>query len=140
MNTKTELDPGWAWDADFPLAQGMKVGEFLFLSGQVAFDSDGNVVGENDLRAQTRRVFDNIKSILEQGGASFTDVVRLTTYFTVDITDHAAVKDYFDVRLEYFGDHRPCSTGVQVSGLVDPKLLLEVEAIAMLPVQSGESS
>ena len=133
MAAMTELDPGWDWDADFPLSQGMKLGNFVFLSGQIAFDSDGNVIGEIDLGAQTRCVFENIKGILQQGGATLTDVVKLTTYFTVDITDHAAVQDYFDVRREFFGDHRPCSTGVQVSALVDSKLLLEVEAIAHLP-------
>ena len=133
MSKMTEIDPGWAWDADFPLAQGLKIGNFVFLSGQVAFDSDGNVVGEGSLGEQSRQVFENIKGILAAGGATFEDVVKLTTFFTVDITDHAQVTDYFEVRKEYFGDHKPCSTGVQVSALVDARLMLEVEAVALLP-------
>ena len=132
MSKMTEIDPGWAWDADFPLAQGLKIGNCVYLSGQVAFDSDGNVVGEGSLREQSRQVFENIKGILAAGGATFEDVVKLTTFFTVDITDHAQVMDYFEVRKEYFGDHKPCSTGVQVSALVDARLLLEVEAVALL--------
>ncbi len=132
MNKMTEIDPGWAWDADFPLSQGLRIGNFVFLSGQVPFDKDGNVVGEGDLRKQTRQVFENIKGILEEAGASFQDVVKLTTFFTIDITDHDKVSDYFEVRKEYFGDHRPCSTGVQITALVDSRLMLEVEAVALL--------
>ena len=105
MNEMTEIDPGWKWDADFPLSQGIRISNFVFLSGQVPFDRDGNVVGIGDLRKQTRQVFENIKVILEKAGATFQDVVKLTTFFTVDITDHDKVSDYFEVRKEYFGDH-----------------------------------
>ena len=128
----TEIDPGWKWDADFPLAQGLRIGNFVFLSGQVSFDTDGNVVGVGNLREQTRQVFENIKGILAEAGASFQDVVKMTTFFTVDITDHDKVSDYFEVRKEYFGDHKPCSTGVQVTALVDARLMLEVEVVALL--------
>ncbi|MFT5349804.1 MAG: 2-iminobutanoate/2-iminopropanoate deaminase [Planctomycetota bacterium] len=132
MSNMTEIDPGWTWDADFPLSQGLRIGNFVFLSGQVAFDSEGNVVGEGNLREQTRQVFENIKGILTAGGATFQDVVKMTTFFTVDITDHAKVTDFFDVRKEYFGNHKPCSTGVQVTALVDARLMLEVEVVALL--------
>ena len=132
MNEMTEIDPGWKWDADFPLSQGIRISNFVFLSGQVPFDRDGNVVGIGDLRKQTRQVFENIKVILEKAGATFQDVVKLTTFFTVDITDHDKVSDYFEVRKEYFGDHKPCSTGVQIVALVDSRLMLEVEVIALI--------
>lgn len=132
MSKMTEIDPGWKWDADFPLAQGLRIGNFVFLSGQVSFDTDGNVVGVGNLREQTRQVFENIKGILAEAGASFQDVVKMTTFFTVDITDHDKVSDYFEVRKEYFGDHKPCSTGVQVTALVDARLMLEVEVVALL--------
>ena len=133
MNTMQYIDPGWNWDEDFPLSQGIRIGNLVFLSGQVPFDADGNVVGVGDLRAQTRQVFENIKGILQEAGAGFEDVVKMTTYFTVDITEHDKVSDYFMVRTEYFGDHKPCSTGVQVTALVDPELMLEVEVVALLP-------
>ena len=132
MSKMTEIDPGWKWDADFPLAQGLRIGNFVFLSGQVSFDTDGNVVGVGNLREQTRQVFENIKGILAEAGASFQDVVKMTTFFTVDITDHDKASDYFEVRKEYFGDHKPCSTGVQVTALVDARLMLEVEVVALL--------
>ena len=130
MPKKVTIDPGWKWDRDFPLSQGLRVGDFLFLSGQIAVDADGNVVGKGDLRAQTRQAFENIKTILDQAGATFDDVVKLTTFFTADIGNY---KDYFDVRRQYFGTHKPASTGVQVVALAFPGLLLEIEAIAILP-------
>lgn len=133
MNKMQYIDPGWRWDENFPLSQGIRTGNLVFLSGQVPFDSDGNVVGVGDLRLQTRQVFENIKGILQEAGAGFQDVVKMTTFFTVDITDHDKVADYFEVRKEYFGGHKPCSTGVQVSALVDPDLMLEVEVVALLP-------
>lgn len=129
------IDPGWNWDTDFPLSQGLRIGDMVILSGQVALDREGNVVGKDDLKAQSRQVFENIKAILDKAGANFQDVVKLTTFFTIDITDFEAVKGYFEVRREFFGDHKPASTGVQISALVYPDLLLEVEAMAYLPVE-----
>jgi enamine deaminase RidA (YjgF/YER057c/UK114 family) len=135
MSPAQFIDPGWRWDADFPLSQGIRIGDVVVLSGQVAVDGDGNIVGRNDLKAQTRQVFRNIETILTSAGASFSNVVKLTTFFTVDITNPKLVADYFDVRLQFFGDHRPASTGVQVVALAFPDLLLEVEAIAYLPLR-----
>jgi len=129
------LDPGWAWDEDFPLSQGLRIGDVVVLSGQVAIDENGAIVGKDDIGAQTRQVFWNIEQILRSGSASLSDVVKLTTFFTVDITDKGAVGAYFDARREFFGTHKPASTGVQVAALVFPDLLLEVEAIAWAPVE-----
>ncbi len=130
MEGKQEIDPGWKWDDNFPLAQGLKIGNFLFLSGQVAVDSEGQVIGKEDLRAQTRQVFENMKTILEQAGATFDNIVKMTTYFTTDVRKY---EDYFAVRREYFKDSKPASTGVQVTALAFEGLMLEVEAIAYLP-------
>lgn len=131
MPREVIIDPGWKWDEKFPLAQGLKLGNLMFLSGQVALDSDGRVIGKGDLRAQTRQVFENIKLILEKGGGTLRDVVKMTTYFTCKLSPKQT-QEYFDVRREYFKDHRPASTGVQVSSLVNKDLLLEVEVIAIL--------
>jgi enamine deaminase RidA (YjgF/YER057c/UK114 family) len=124
------IDPNWKWDDNFPLAQGLKVGNLVFLSGQVALDSDGNVIGKGDLRAQTRQVFENIAMILARAGCTLRDVVQMRTYFTCPL-DMQMSQEYFDVRREFFKDHRPASTGVQVAALVDKDLLLEVEVMAI---------
>jgi 2-iminobutanoate/2-iminopropanoate deaminase len=131
MPREVVIDPGWGWDKDFPLAQGLRLGNLMFLSGQVALDPDGRVIGKGNLRAQTRQVFENIKLILEKGGGSLRDVVKMTTYFTCKLSPKQT-REYFDVRREFFKDHRPASTGVQVSALVDKDLLLEVEVMAII--------
>jgi enamine deaminase RidA (YjgF/YER057c/UK114 family) len=131
MPREVVIDPGWKWDKDFPLAQGLKLGNLMFLSGQVALDSDGRVIGKGDLRVQTRQVFENIKLILGKAGGSLQDVVKMTTYFTCKLSPKRT-QEYFEVRRAYFKDHRPASTGVQVSALVHKDLLLEVEVIAII--------
>ncbi len=131
MPREVVIDPGWKWDEKFPLAQGLKLGNLMFLSGQVALNSEGRVIGKGDLRAQSRQVFKNIKLILEKAGGSLQDVVKMTTFFTCKLSPKRT-QEYFEVRREYFKEHRPASTGVQVVSLVNKDLLLEVEAIAIV--------
>jgi 2-iminobutanoate/2-iminopropanoate deaminase len=107
----------------------VRAGELLFVSGCVALDGDGNLVGEGDVVAQARQVFTNIGLCLVAAGASFADVVKVTTFLT-DIRDRTAVNT---VRQEVFGDARPASTLVEVSALVLPEFLIEVEAVAVVP-------
>jgi 2-iminobutanoate/2-iminopropanoate deaminase len=131
MANHQEFEVGWQWDDDMPLAQVVRVGDLLFLSGQVAVDSRGGIIGENDLEAQSRQIFENMKAVLAAAGAELTDIVRLTTYFSIDLTEEVT-RTYWKVRKEYFGDHRPASTGMQVKALIYPALMLEVDAIAAL--------
>src|SRR5439155_3343512 len=114
MPSKVTYDPGWQWDDIFPLSQAVKVGNFLYLSGQVAMEPDGRIVGKNDLRAQSRQIFENMKTVLTKAGATFSDIIKLNTFFTADIVDF---EDYFAVRREYFKGWKPASTGVQVQAL-----------------------
>ncbi len=107
----------------------VRAGNLLFISGCVSIDAEGHVVGEGDVVAQARQVFANIGLCLAAAGASFADVVKVTHYLT-DIDDRGRINP---VREEFFGDARPSSTLVEVSRLVLPELLLEVEAIAVLP-------
>src|SRR5215831_17006904 len=100
-----------------------------FISGQVALDAQGNLVGAGDLRAQTVQVFENLKAALGAVGASFDDVVKVT-YFLVDIGQMQAVRD---VRNGYLNPAAlPASTAVQVGGLVRKEFLVEIEAVAAL--------
>lgn len=131
MPTVERVPFGFSWDRDMPLSQIVRAGDTLYLAGQVALDEAGNVVGENDLEAQTRQVFLNMQRVLAAAGAQLSDVVRLTTYFATHLSLDATHR-YWAVRKEFFGDHRPASTGLQVSGLLYPSLLLEVDAIAVV--------
>ncbi|MEX2150858.1 MAG: RidA family protein [Steroidobacteraceae bacterium] len=119
------------WDREMPLSQIVRAGDTLYLAGQVSLDDAGNVVGENDLEAQARQVFRNMQRVLASAGAQLSDIVRLTSYFTMDLSLDAS-RRYWAVRTEFFGDHRPASTGLQVAGLLYPSLLLEVDAIAVV--------
>ena len=121
------IDPGWTWDDRLPLAQGRQIGNTIYVSGQIAYDSNGNLVGEGDMKMQTRQVFDNIKSVLERAGSGLKDIVKINTY----ITDGSKFMDMLAVRSEIFGNDPPASTAVVVQALAFPALLIEVEAIAI---------
>ena len=104
-------------------------GRTLYISGQLALDKDGNLVGPGDFRAQVKQVFENLKARLEEGGASFKDVVKLNYYLT-DASDIQALRD---LRNNYINtENPPASTLVIVKQLVREEYLLEVEAIAVV--------
>ena len=124
---RRNVDPGWAWDDRLPLSQAKQIGNTIYVSGQIAYDSDGKLVGEGDMKVQTRQVFDNIRDVLESAGSSLKDIVKITTY----ITDGSKFMDMLAVRSEIFGNDPPASTAVVVAGLAFPALLIEVEAIAI---------
>ncbi|MGD0264688.1 MAG: RidA family protein [Candidatus Methylomirabilota bacterium] len=100
----------------------------LFLSGQVAYDEKGRPAHPGDFVAQARAVFRAIKAQVEAGGGTLANVVKVNTYLT-DIRYRA---DLLPVREEFFGKKMPASTLVEVSALVHPDWLIEVEAIALL--------
>ena len=105
-------------------------GRTVYISGQVALDAAGNVVGAADLQAQTRQVFANLQAALESVGATFGHVVKLT-YFLLDISKIADVRS---VRDHYVNtQHPPASSAVEVRRLFRDELLIEIEAIAVIP-------
>jgi 2-iminobutanoate/2-iminopropanoate deaminase len=102
---------------------------WIYVSGQIANDLEGRLVGPGDLRAQTRQVFENLKAILEANRATFADVVKIGTYVTT-LDDFAGVRE---VRSEYLTAEPPASTAVQVVALVVPDALIEVDLVAVVP-------
>lgn len=106
------------------VAEGKRM---IFVAGQLARDSQGNVVGKGDMRVQLRQVGENIKAALEAAGASLNDLVKTTTY----VTDIEAFFKHVDVRMEYFAAALPTSTTVEVRRLAHPDFLVEIEAMAM---------
>ena len=102
---------------------------WIHVSGQIASNLDGNLVGSGDLGAQTRQVFENLKAILEANGATFADVVKIGTYVTT-LDDFAVVRE---VRAEYLTTEPPASTAVQVVALVVPDAMIEVDLVAVVP-------
>jgi reactive intermediate/imine deaminase len=104
-------------------------GQLYFISGQVAVDAEGNLVGQGDIRAQTRQVLENIKAALEAVNGTMDDVASVTV-FVMNMDDLAAIHD---VRAEYWQSNYPASTLVQVSGLTNPNYLIEINAMAIVP-------
>jgi reactive intermediate/imine deaminase len=101
----------------------------VYVSGQVALDASGSVVGQGDVRAQAQQVFANLQAALAAAGASFDDVVKLSV-FVLDIAQLPAVRE---VRDQYVNRaHPPASTAVEVRRLARDEFLIEVEAIAVL--------
>jgi enamine deaminase RidA (YjgF/YER057c/UK114 family) len=117
------------WDATFDthFSQGFVAGELIFVSGQLPVDADGELVGGDDVAAQARAVFEIISGILAQAGATLLNVVAVNL-FLLDISDIPRIAG---VRRELFGEHRPASTAVQISGLLLPGAKLEINAIAL---------
>ena len=106
----------------------VRFGDLLFVSGIAPRDQDMNLIGENDVAAQAEQVFVNLQKVLEAVGAGFEDVLKVTVYLT-DVDDRTRINP---VREKYFGDARPASTLVEVSGLVMPGMKVEIEAIVGL--------
>ncbi len=113
-----------------PFSQGIRATgrRWLFIAGQVALDREGRVVGVGDIRAQTRQALGNLKAMLEAGGATLADVVKLT----VLVTDMSQFGKVQEVRAEYWPSEPPASTSVEVSRLVRDELMVEIDAIAAL--------
>ncbi|MGH7534200.1 MAG: RidA family protein [Gemmatimonadales bacterium] len=108
-------------------------GRTVYIAGQVAFDSAGRVVGPGDFRAQAERVFANLDLALRGAGVTFADVVKTTTFVT-DLSQLAVLREVREVRARYLDAARPpASTVVEVKSLVRPELLIEIEAVAVLP-------
>lgn len=103
-------------------------GRTLYISGQIALDKDGALIGKGNLKAQTRQVFENLQSALRASGATLDHVVKITVFMT-DVSD---LQSFRDVRDTYFPQHHPASSLIQVSRLVRPDLLIEIEAVAVI--------
>jgi enamine deaminase RidA (YjgF/YER057c/UK114 family) len=104
-------------------------GRTVYIAGQVAFDSTGALVGAGDFRAQAERVFANLRIALASAGATFSDVVKTTTYVT-DVANAAALRE---IRGKYLDAARPPANSlIGVAWLARPELLLEIEAVAVL--------
>ena len=107
---------------------GWRVGNTIYVAGQLPYDKDGNLVGKGDMRAQMEQTFKNLDACLKAAGATWADVVKSNTY----VTDYPEFSKHSDVRMRYFGVAIPTSTTVQISRLADPDAMVEIEMIAVV--------
>jgi 2-iminobutanoate/2-iminopropanoate deaminase len=101
---------------------------WIYVSGQIAQDPDGTLVAPGDLAAQTEQVFENVSKVLESNGATFTDVVKIQTFFTT----FEGLEASRQIRARYLPEEPPASTAVQVVALVVPDAVIEVDVVAVV--------
>jgi 2-iminobutanoate/2-iminopropanoate deaminase len=128
MPKKKLINPPSPRAGKAPFAQGVQVGETLYVSGQIAQDADGQIVGVGDMNAQARQVFANIEAVLKEAGSSFRDVVKITCY----VSDMRHYTAYGKVRSELFPNADISSATVISPGFVNPDALIEIETIAVV--------
>jgi enamine deaminase RidA (YjgF/YER057c/UK114 family) len=104
-------------------------GRTIYIAGQVAFDNSGNVVGKGDFAAQATQVFENLKLALAAVDATFENVVKVNTY----VTDMSHLQTLREIRVRYYGKIAPASTLVEIGKLANPDLMIEIEAVAVVP-------
>ncbi|MDQ2089020.1 RidA family protein [Marimonas arenosa] len=133
MSHRLNINPPSLWPSrGYPMHHAVvePEGRRVHLTGQVAWDAQGRVIGADDAEAQTHAALDNIERILAALGGTLDDVVSLTTFFTHD-GDRQAISRARQARLK--PDFGPAATGVRVAGLWSPDLLVELTAIAVIP-------
>ena len=116
----------------FGYAHAIQIDKTLHISGQIPLDMDMNVVGKNDMAAQTEQVYGNLKKVLEDAGGTMRNIVMLNIYCT-DIERFD--KQTRGLRKKYFGDYYPAVTAVEVKRLYRPDFMIEVEAVAVLSTE-----
>jgi 2-iminobutanoate/2-iminopropanoate deaminase len=112
--------------ANYKMATRMESGRLLYISGQVAWDATGNIVGKGDVREQARQTFANLRGVLQAAGGDLSNLMKITTYITT-IEDFPAVAQ---ARSEVFSGELPASTLIVVKSLFHPDFLIEVEGVA----------
>jgi len=133
LNNKTKMErtnysSGAKWEEIVGYSRAVKAGNTIEVTGTVALGDDGQVVGNNNAYEQTKFIIGKIEKILSQAGASLKDIVRTRMF----VTDISRWQEYGKAHGEFFKDIRPCTSMIEVKGLIEPQYLIEIEATAII--------
>ena len=126
--SKQLISSGAPWEKVVGYSRAVKVGNHIHVAGTTASDEHGNIIGADDAYTQTKHILNTIQKALQEAGSSLNDVVRTRMYVT-DVTQWEAIGKAHG---EFFKDIRPAATMVEVSGLIDPEMLIEIEVDAYI--------
>ncbi len=128
MKERQLISSGAKWESIVGYSRAVRVGKFVYVAGTTATDAQGEIVGIDDPYTQTKHIFTKIQTALQEAGASLEHVVR-TRMFVVNVADWEQIGKAHG---EFFREIRPASMLVEVSGLIDPKMLVEIEVEAII--------
>lgn len=128
MAERTNYSSGAKWEDIVGYSRAVKVGNVIEVTGTVAVDDNSNLVGSNDAYEQTKFILQKIESVLKKGGASLKDVVRTRMF----VTNISRWEEYGKAHGEFFKDIKPCTSMIEVKGLIAPEYLIEIEATAII--------
>lgn len=126
--SRTNYSSGAKWEDIVGYSRAVKVGNVVEVTGTVAVNDEGVTEGVGDAYAQTRFILSKIEAVLKRAGASMEDVVRTRMF----VTDISRWEEYGKAHGEFFGKIKPCTSMIEVKGLIDPEYLIEIEATAII--------
>ena len=128
MSKRVNISSGAPWEPLAGYCRAVRVGQFIEVAGTTGVDANGNFIGEGDVGAQTQYVLEKIQLAIEQAGGKISDVVRTRIF----VTNMEHMMEVAKVHGKFFNEILPVSTGVEVGALIDERLLVEIEASAIM--------
>jgi enamine deaminase RidA (YjgF/YER057c/UK114 family) len=125
---RTNYSSGAKWEDIVGYSRAVRIGNIVEVTGTVAVDENSRLVGKNDAYAQTKFIIEKIEKVLQRAGATLKDVVRTRMF----VTDISRWEEYGKAHGEFFTEIKPCTSMIEVKGLIAPEYLVEIEATAIL--------